>query len=77
MKTQLMRDNIQVYLYKNTKDNDLHEGQLVCYQNQQGIYAHLGTIEYISIVDGFKQYQINGAMGQYLASELKLTNKTI
>jgi hypothetical protein len=75
MKNLQMIDNIEVFLYKKTKDNDLKKGQLVCYQNLYGTYAHLGTITDIIIVDNTKNYLIDSSMGAYTATELKLTNK--
>jgi hypothetical protein len=71
--TKEMRDNIKVLLFKKPTDADLKEGQLVCYQNRDGVYAHLGKIDLITTQDGVKNYSINTAMGTYLASELRLT----
>jgi hypothetical protein len=70
--TQEMRDNIQVLIYKKPKDKDLKVGQMVCYQNRNGIYAFLGTITDIIVKDNTKHYLINTSMGAYLADELRL-----
>ena len=71
--TKLMRDGIEVLIYKKPTDADLKEGQTVCYQNTGGVYAHLGKIDLITTQDGVKNYSINTAMGTYVASELRLT----
>ena len=71
--TKLMRDGIKVLIYKRPTDADLKEGQMVCYQNTGGVYAHLGKIDLITTQDGVKNYSINTAMGTYVASELRLT----
>jgi hypothetical protein len=73
MKVLQMRDNIEVFLYKDTKDSDLKVGQLVCYQNTFGVYANLGVITDITIADNTKNYLINTSFVAYVASELKLT----
>ena len=71
--TKLMRDGIEVLIYKKPTDADLKEGQTVCYQNTGGVYAHLGKIDLITTKDGVKNYSINTALGSYVASELRLT----
>ena len=71
--TKLMRDGIEVLIYKKPTDADLKEGQTVCCQNTGGVYAHLGKIDLITTQDGVKNYSINTAMGTYVASELRLT----
>ena len=75
--TQQMRDNIEVYLFQDTKDEDLKVGQLVCYKNLNGVYANLGKITDITNTDGLKGYIIDTSMGKYLASELKLTTQKL
>ena len=72
--TKLMRDGIEGLIYKVPTDADLKEGQMVCYQNRDGVYAHLGKIDGIyKYFDDIKLYSINTAIGTYLASELRLT----
>jgi hypothetical protein len=71
--TKLMRDGIKVLIYKVPTDKDLKKGQMVCYQNRDGVYAFLGTIDSVTIKDNLLNYGINTAMGTYLASELRLT----
>ena len=71
--TQEMRDNIQVLIYKKPTDKDLKVGQMVCYQNRNGVYAFLGNIDSITTKDNVLNYGINTAIGTYLAGELRLT----
>ena len=71
--TKEMRDGIKVLIFKKPTDADLKEGQTVCYQNTDGVYAHLGKIDLITTKDGVKNYSINTALGSYVASELRLT----
>lgn len=71
--TKLMRDGIEVLIYKVPTDADLKEGQMVCYQNRDGVYAFLGTItDVCTDLDNIKTYAIDTAIGTYVASELRL-----
>ena len=70
--TKLMRDGIEVLIYKIPKDTDLKIGQMVCYQNRDGIYAFLGTIDSITTTDNVLNYGINTALGTYVANELRI-----
>ena len=72
MKTQLMRNNIKVLINKIPKDKDIKTGQMVCYQNRNGVYAFLGNIDSITTKDNVLNYGINTAIGTYLAGELRL-----
>ena len=71
-KTQLMRDSIEVLINKIPTDKDLKIGTKICFQNLNGIYAFLGTIDSITIKDNVLNYSINTSMGAYLAEELRL-----
>lgn len=73
-KTQLMRDGIEVLINKIPNDTDLKAGQMVCYQNRDGFYAFLGTIDSITTNNNVLNYAIDTAIGTYTASELRLIN---
>ena len=70
--TKLMRDGIEVLIYKVPTDKDLKAGQMVCYQNRDGFYAFLGTIDSITTNNNVLNYAIDTAIGTYTASELRL-----
>jgi hypothetical protein len=70
--TKEMRDGIKVLIYKVPTDKDLKVGQMVCYQNRNGVYAFLGNIDSITTKDNVLNYGINTAIGTYLADELRL-----
>jgi hypothetical protein len=72
--TKLMRDGIEVLIYKVPTDKDLKAGQMVCYQNRDGIYAFLGTITDVYNRESILNYAIDTAIGTYTASELRLIN---
>lgn len=72
---------MKILLNKLTQDSDLKEGLQVCYQNTAGEFNKIGTITAIKTIDGVLNYIIEGqptkfdldtAMGAYMASELKL-----
>lgn len=70
--------DIKVLLFKIPKDSDLKLNQKVAYKNMYGAYSKLGTIT--DILEPHKMrvethYLINNAMGSYVASELRLTQK--
>ena len=70
--TKLMRDGIEVLIYKVPTDKDLKAGQMVFYQNRDGFYAFLGTIDSITTNNNVLNYAIDTAIGTYIASELRL-----
>lgn len=57
---------------KQTSDDDLTVGQLVCYKNLDGVYCKLGTITDIIDRVPCKEYIIDNSFGSYTADELKL-----
>ena len=71
-KTQLMRDGIEVLIYKIPTDKDFKIGTKICFQNLNGIYAFLGTITDVYNRESILNYAIDTAIGTYTASELRL-----
>ena len=63
---------MRVLLNFKTEDRHLNLNQRVCYKDIDGEYRKVGIIASKSIAYGRIQYEIDNAMGLYLADELKL-----
>ena len=63
---------MMVMLLLKTEDRHLKLNLRVCYKNTDGVYNKVGIISSTKILDGFIHYEIDNAMGLYLADELKL-----